>query len=206
MKKLVIALCAAVLAMGLAACGSSAASSSAASAASSASSASASAASAVSSASASATSAASTASASAEAASSGASSESSLDAAFEANEHAAEDTLIPEDLANVDITIEYGDFDGMVALAKDIQNFKADDKVVQIDGEVLHFAEGMSYNIVEPSADGKERRGTSFIIQGAEESAYPADGTHIKITGKVAEDGLSRHILTLPEFVEVIEG
>lgn len=202
MKKLVIALCAAVLAMGLAACGSSAASSSAASSASSASASAAS----ESAASAASSESASAAAASAEAASSEASSESSLEAALEANERAAEGALIPEDLANVDITIKYGDFDGMVALADDIKNYRADDKVVQIDGEVLHFAEGMSYNIVEPSADGKERRGTSFVIQGAEESAYPSDGTHIKITGKVTEDGLSRHILTLPEFVEVVEG
>lgn len=184
MKKLVIALCAAVLAMGLAACGgtSSASSSTTSSAASD-----------------------SVSSASA-AASSSAATESSVSAALEAELEANEGHLTAEDLANVDITIEYGDFDGMSALAKDIQNYKDDGKVVQIDGVVLHFAEGMSYNIVEVSADGKEKKGTSFIIQGAEESAYPSDGTHVKITGKVIEDGLARHILTLPEFVEVIEG
>lgn len=184
--------------MGLAACGSSGASSSAASSASST-------ASATSAASASA-SASSAAASAASASASSASSESSLDAALEANERAAEGQLVAGDLANVDITIKYGDFDGMEALAKDIQNFKADDKVVQIDGNVQHFAEGMSYNIVETSADGKEQKGTTFIIQGAAESAYPIDGAHVKITGKVVEDGLARHILTLPEFVEVIEG
>lgn len=185
MKKLVIALCAAVLAMGLAACtGTSGASSSAAS--DSASSAS--------------------AAASSETSSSASFNESSLSAALETELEANEGNLTAEDLANVDITIEYGDFDGMEALAKDIQNFKADDKVVQIDGDVQHFAEGMSYNIVESSPDGKEQKGTSFVIQGAEESAYPVEGTRVKITGMVVEDGLARHILTLPEFVEVIEG
>lgn len=174
MKKLVIALCAAVLAMGLAACGgTSGASSSAAS--DSASSASA------------------------------AATESSVSAALETELEANEGNLTAEDLANVDITIEYGDFDGMSALAKEIQNYQDDGKVLKIDGVVLHFAEGMSYDIVEVSADGKEKRGTSFVIQGAEESAYPADGTHVIITGMVVEDGLARHILTLPEFVEVVE-
>ena len=180
MKKLVIALCAAVLAMGLAACGgTSGASSSAAS---------------------------DSASSASAAASSAAATESSVSAALETELEANEGDLTAEDLANVDITIEYGDFDGMSALAKEIQNYQDDGKVVQIDGDVLHFAEGMSYDIVEVSADGKEKKGTSFVIQGADESAYPADGTHVKITGMVVEDGLARHIATLPEFVEVIEG
>lgn len=183
MKKLVIALCAAVLAMGLAACGgTSGASSSAVS-----------------------DSASSASAASSEAASSAAATESSVSAALETELEANEGDLTAEDLANVDITIEYGDFDGMSALAKEIQNYQDDGKVLKIDGVVLHFAEGMSYNIAEVSADGKEKKGTSFIIQGADESAYPADGTHVIITGMVVEDGLARHILTLPEFVEVVE-
>ena len=196
MKKLIVALCAALMAMSLAACGGSSSASSSASGSASSSTAEAS--------SASATSASSPASASS--GSPSAASADSVASALSAELEANEGKLTAADLANVDVTIEYGDYDGMQALAKDIQNSRADGTVVQIDGDVSHFAQGMSFNIVEHNADRSKQIGTTFVIQGAEESAYPADGTHIKLTGKVVAEGMTHHILTLPEFVEVIEG
>ena len=92
----------------------------------------------------------------------------------------------------------------MQALAKDIQNGNATGKVVKIDGYVSNFAKGMSYNIVENNAAKSGSIGTTFEIEGADESAYPADGTHVILTGKVVSDGsMMFDIHTLPEFVEV---
>ena len=48
--------------------------------------------------------------------------------------------------------------------------------------------------------------GTEFIIEGAEESEYPADGAHVVITGEVIEkEPLYYVIRTAPEYVEVLE-
>ena len=91
----------------------------------------------------------------------------------------------------------------MQALSKDIQNGAVDGKVVKVDGDVSNFAKGMSYNIVEFNSDKSKNIGTTFVIQGVEESAYPADGTHVKLTGLVVADGMSHYIVTLPDFVEV---
>ena len=175
-------------ALGLAACGGSSGSSSAASASGSESA------------------SASAASASAAAEASLASSTASAASASSSSAAGADATLTADDLANVDIEIALDDFDAMYALSKDIQNGRATGKVVKIDGYVLNFAKGMSYNIVEKSADGKERHGTVFVIEGVEEDVYPSDGTHVILTGKVvANDSLSFNIHTLPEFVEVVE-
>ena len=114
--------------------------------------------------------------------------------------------LAAEDLAAVTDAVEFGDYDAMQALSKAIQNGEKTDAVVEIDGLVSNFAKGMSYNIVQENADGSGNIGTTFVIVGAEEDAYPADGTHVKLVGKVAtEDNLTFKIYTLPEFVEVLE-
>ena len=114
--------------------------------------------------------------------------------------------LTAADLASVDTQISLGDFEAMQTLSSDIQNGRATGKVVKIDGYVSNFAKGMSYSVTEPSADGTSKIGTVFNIEGAEESAYPSDGTHVILTGKVvADDALLFTIHTLPEFVQVVE-
>lgn len=172
-----------VMALGLAACGGSSSSSAAASSAS-----------------------ASASSASASASSEAASSESaSASADASASSASADAELSAADLATVDVEIALDDYDAMSALATDIQNGRATGQVVKIDGFVSNFAKGMSYNIVENNAEKSGNIGTTFVIEGAEEEAYPADGTHIVITGKVVPDGYAFNIHTLPEFVEVVE-
>lgn len=115
------------------------------------------------------------------------------------------------ELASIDASIEYGDYDGMAALSKEIQNGERDGQVVEVDGVVSNFARGMTYNIMEPSADGTQKIGTVFVIDGvegqAEEDVYPADETHIKIVGKVGidADGIYYLIHTLPEYIEVLD-
>lgn len=118
---------------------------------------------------------------------------------------APEVTLTPADLENVDLEVEFGDYDGMQALSKDIQNGRVTDEVVKIDGYVSNFAKGMAFNIAERSLDGTELVGTTFVIEGVEEEDYPADETHVILTGKVVDDsGILFTIHTLPEFIEVV--
>ena len=106
------------------------------------------------------------------------------------------------ELANVDVTVEYGDYDSMWTLSKAIQNGEMTGKVVKIDGLVSH--PGSLYSVIQRSEDGTKGIGTQFIIEG--ESEYPEDEEHIVITGKVVEkDTLYFVIKTLPEFIEVKE-
>lgn len=114
--------------------------------------------------------------------------------------------ITPADLANVDITIEYGDYDAMSDLSANIQNARAEGTVVQVDGMVVNYGAGMSYSIVEPAADGTKRIGTVFKILGASDADYPKDGQRVKITGIVGSDetGYTYFIKTLPEFVQVV--
>ena len=115
-------------------------------------------------------------------------------------------SLTAADLANVDETIAYGDFDAMQTLSKSIQNGEKTGKVVKIDG--LVSKPGTTYSIVQENEGGTKKIGTKFVIEGADTSAYPKDGAHVVITGKVIEDpntALSFYIETISEKVEVKE-
>ncbi len=72
------------------------------------------------------------------------------------------DGLKASDLKNVDAEVEFGDYDGMSILAKDIQNGYAIGKVVKIEGTVSHPMS--AYSVVEANADGSQKIGTQFII------------------------------------------
>ncbi len=110
--------------------------------------------------------------------------------------------LTAADLANVDETIAYGDFDAMQTLSKSIQNGEKVGKVVKIDGIVSK--PGTSYSIVQANEGNTKKIGTKFVIEGADDSGYPKDGAHVVITGKVVEDSpMSFIIKTISEKVEV---
>lgn len=105
------------------------------------------------------------------------------------------------ELSSVNTTIDFGDFDGMTTLSKDIQNGYATGKIVKIDGTVSHPMS--TYSIVQSNSAGTSKIGTQFIIDG-DNATYPSDGAHVVITGKVIEkDPLLFLIVTLPEYVEV---
>lgn len=109
--------------------------------------------------------------------------------------------LTAADLANVDIEIEYGDYDGMQTLSKSIQNGEMTGKVVKIDGVVMH--PGGSYSIGQVNESGSAKIGTQFDIVDAAAAYYPADKDRVVITGKVVEkESLYYMIETLQEFVE----
>ena len=110
--------------------------------------------------------------------------------------------LSASDLAIIDETVEFGDYDSMESLAKDIQNGYATGKVVKIEGIVAHPMS--TYNVLQTSKDGSKSIGTQFIIEGVEEDAYPEDGDKVTITGKVVEKSALYFVIkTLPEFVVV---
>lgn len=109
--------------------------------------------------------------------------------------------LTAADLAKVDVTVEYGDYDGMQELSKAIQNGEMTGKVVKIDGIVMH--PGTSYSIGQASEAGSSKIGTQFDIVDAAAAYYPADKDRVVITGKVVEkEPLYYMIETLQEFVE----
>lgn len=109
--------------------------------------------------------------------------------------------LTAADLAKVDVTVEYSDYDGMQELSKAIQNGEMTGKVVKIDGIVMH--PGTSYSIGQANESGSSKIGTQFDIVDAAAADYPADKDRVVITGKVVEkEPLYYMIETLQEFVE----
>ncbi len=109
--------------------------------------------------------------------------------------------LVAADLANVDVTVEYGDYDAMQSLAKSIQNGEMEGKVVKINGLVSH--PGTIYSVVEENEEGTQKIGTQFVIADAE-AEYPTDGAHVVLTGKVVQkDPMVYVIQTLNDFIEV---
>lgn len=132
-----------------------------------------------------------------------AASQSAEEASQGADQATTDIDISAADLANVDIVVEYGDYDTMADLSANIQSAKAGGSVVQVDGLVKNY--GSAYSIVEENADGTQRIGTVFVIEGAGPEAYPQDGQRARITGIVDSDetGYSYFIKTLPEFVDV---
>ncbi len=112
-------------------------------------------------------------------------------------------TVETTDYSTIDVSVEYGDYDGMYTLSKSIQNGEATGEIVMIDGVVSHPM--TKYSIVEKGEDGN-KIGTEFVIEGIEEDAYPEDGTRLVITGEVIEkEPLYYIIKTTPEYVNVLE-
>lgn len=113
-----------------------------------------------------------------------------------------ESGLVAADLANVDVAVEYGDYDAMQTLAKSIQNGEMVGKVVKINGLVSH--PGTIYSIVEENESGSQKIGTQFVISDAAEAEYPVDGAHVVLIGKIVQkDPMVYVIQTLNDFIEV---
>ena len=107
------------------------------------------------------------------------------------------------ELANVDVVVEYGNYDAMQTLSKDIQNGRMTGKVVKIDGLVSH--PGTKYSIVQPNASGSQKIGTEFVIEDSAD--YPHDGERAVVVGKVIEKEPAYFIIvTLDDFVDDVDG
>ena len=111
--------------------------------------------------------------------------------------------VTPSELANADVTIEYGNYDAMKTLSSDIQNGRMTGKIVKIDGLVSH--PGTKYSIVQPNASGSQKIGTEFIIEDSAD--YPDDGERAVVIGKVIEKEPAYFVIvTLDKFVDDVDG
>lgn len=107
------------------------------------------------------------------------------------------------DYSDVDVSVEFGDYDTMYAQAKAIQNGEMTGKIIEIDGLVSHPMS--KYSVVEPSGSG-EKIGTEFEIEGMSEEDYPNDGDRIVIAGEVVEKSPLYFIIkTTPDYVSVVD-
>ena len=116
------------------------------------------------------------------------------------------DGITAADLAEPVVTVAFGDYDAMGDLSHKIQNGELDDAVVRIDGTVAHPLQ--SYAIVQTVPEPKSRIGSTFIIEGTADEAYPPDGTHVEITAKVCKmaGGYgSRVLVAVPETVKILD-
>lgn len=107
------------------------------------------------------------------------------------------------DFSDIDVSVEYGDYDTMFEQSKAIQNGEMLGKVIKIEGLISHPMS--NYSIGQQSEDGSFV-GTVFVIEGADEDDYPEDGDHVVITGEVVEQSPMNFVIrTAPQYVEVIE-
>ena len=84
------------------------------------------------------------------------------------------------DLSNPSVVVEFGDFDAIEKLGKDMQNFAvAENTVIKITG--LYSCPGTTPSIVEDDGTGKAKKGISMYLEDGIEK--PADGTKIEAVG-----------------------
>ena len=106
------------------------------------------------------------------------------------------------DFTPIQQSIEFGDYNTMFSLAKEIQNGEAIGKIVEIEGYVSH--PGTKYSIVQKNADGTKSIGTEFVIEG-DSAFYPQDGEHVVLVGKVVErEPLYYNLATIQELVSIV--
>ena len=84
------------------------------------------------------------------------------------------------DLSNPSVVVEFGDFDAIEKLGKDMQNFAVEENtVIKITG--LYSCPGTTPSIVEDDGTGKTKKGISMFLEDGIEK--PADGTKIEAVG-----------------------
>ena len=84
------------------------------------------------------------------------------------------------DLSNPSVVVEFGDFDAIEKLGKDMQNFAVEENtVIKITG--LYSCPGTTPSIVEDDGTGKTKKGISMYLEDGIEK--PADGTKIEAVG-----------------------
>ena len=87
---------------------------------------------------------------------------------------------VKADLSNPSVVVEFGDFDAIEKLAKDMQNFAVEENtVIKITG--LYSCPGTTPSIVEDDGTGKAKKGISMYLEDGIEK--PADGTKIEAVG-----------------------
>ena len=96
-----------------------------------------------------------------------------------------------------DVTIEYGDFDGISAFAEALQGGSYDGQVVKVDG--ISSTRMSNCAIMEADADGSSKVGFTWQLEGKPElSEYPADGAHVVIVGVIVVGDYNVRYLEVP--------
>lgn len=114
-----------------------------------------------------------------------------------------ENNTTPVRYDDIDVSVEYGDYEEMFAQSKSIQNGEMLGKIVKIDGIVSHPMS--NYSIGQEDENGSFV-GTQFVIEGAQDGDYPEDGDHVVITGEVVENSPMYFVIrTSPQYVEILE-
>ena len=84
------------------------------------------------------------------------------------------------DLSNPSVVVEFGDFDAIEKLGKDMQSFAVEENtVIKITG--LYSCPGTTPSIVEDDGTGKTKKGISIYLEDGIKK--PADGTKIEAVG-----------------------
>ncbi|MCI6652148.1 MAG: hypothetical protein MSH11_01800 [Ruminococcus sp.] len=84
------------------------------------------------------------------------------------------------DLSSPSVVVEFGDFDAIEKLGKDMQSFAVEENtVIKITG--LYSCPGTTPSIVEEDSTGKTKLGISMYLEDGIEK--PADGTKIEAVG-----------------------
>lgn len=87
---------------------------------------------------------------------------------------------VKADLSNPSVVVEFGDFNAIEKLGKDMQNFAVEENtVIKITG--LYSCPGTTPSIVEDDGTGKTKKGISMFLEDGIEK--PADGTKIEAIG-----------------------
>ena len=100
------------------------------------------------------------------------------------------------DLSKPDITIYADEYDNMMELAKQIQNYALEGVVVEINGVVNS---GMSHSINVQNADSSKMIGTTIQVVGFQDSDYPPDKTSVHIVGIIRPINEYAHGIIVPK-------
>ena len=116
------------------------------------------------------------------------------------------DTAVPADFSKPDVTIEYGDFDGIVDFTNAMLAGQYDGKIVKVEG--INSKHMSNCGVLEPNAKGDEKRGFTWQLEGApaDMSVYPADDARVILVGQVAVGEYDVRYLMVPaDQVQVVE-
>ena len=84
------------------------------------------------------------------------------------------------DLSNPSVVVEFGDFDAIEKLGKDMQNFAVEENtVIKITG--LYSCPGTTPSIVEDDGTGETKKGISMYLEDGIDK--PAEGAKIEAVG-----------------------
>lgn len=101
------------------------------------------------------------------------------------------------DFSSPSIVVEDGDFDGMVSLMNDMGNFVIEEgTIVEVTGHVGPTT--MTHSIMVDDGEGMSM-GTTFVVVGLADDAYPPDETPIHITGVVRKGEYGYPVIVVPQ-------